>query len=93
MSSEFEVQVTEEFEVVQAEAAQAEAAQTRRRLALRIEHSSPDRARARELFERLAELPPGDPERARIRGYLVELHLPLVEYLARQVPQPRRVAG
>src|SRR2546429_5624583 len=37
---------------------------------VRIEHSSPDRARARELFERLAVLPPEDPERARIRGYL-----------------------
>jgi RNA polymerase sigma-B factor len=82
VSSEFEVQVTEEFEVVQAEAAQAEA--VRAEMALRIEHSSPDRARARELFERLAELPAGDPERARIRGYLVELHLPLVEYLARR---------
>jgi len=82
VSSEFEVQVTEEFEVVQAEAAQAEAAQAEG--ALRIDHSSPDRARARELFERLAELPAGDPERARIRGYLVELHLPLVEYLARR---------
>ena len=73
VSSEFEVQVTEEFEVAQATAE-----------TVRIEHSSPDRARARELFERLAELPPDDPERARIRGYLVELHLPLVEYLARR---------
>jgi len=82
VSSEFEVQVTEEFEVVPAEVAQAEAAQVE--AVLRIERSSPDRARARELFERLAELPVGDPERARIRGYLVELHLPLVEYLARR---------
>ena len=73
MNSEFEVQVTEEFEVARA------AAET-----VRIEHASPDRARARELFERLAELAPDDPERARIRGYLVELHLPLVEYLARR---------
>jgi RNA polymerase sigma-B factor len=73
VSSEFEVQVTEEFEVAQATAE-----------TVRIEHSSPDRARARELFERLAVLPPDDPERARIRGYLVELHLPLVEYLARR---------
>src|SRR6266496_3157591 len=74
VSSEFEVQVTEEFEVAQATAE-----------VVRIEHGSPDRARARELFERLAELPAGDPERARIRGYLVELHLPLVEYLARRL--------
>jgi len=73
VSSEFEVQVTEEFEVAQA------TDQT-----VRIEHGSPDRARARELFERLAVLPTDDPERARIRGYLVELHLPLVEYLARR---------
>jgi RNA polymerase sigma-B factor len=36
------------------------------------------------MFERLAVLPADDPERARIRGYLVELHLPLVEYLARR---------
>jgi RNA polymerase sigma-B factor len=87
VSSEFEVQVTAEFEVVPAEAAQADAAQADAAhvdAALRIAHSSPDRTRARELFERLAELPAGDPERARIRGYLVELHLPLVEYLARR---------
>jgi len=87
VSSEFEVQVTEEFEVVPAEAAQAETAQAEAAqvdATLRIAHSSPDRARARELFERLAELPAGDPERTRIRGYLVELHLPLVEYLARR---------
>src|SRR5436309_7007691 len=36
------------------------------------------------LFGRLAELPDGDPERQRIRDELVELHLPLVEYLARR---------
>jgi RNA polymerase sigma-B factor len=87
VSSEFEVQVTEAFEVVTAESAQAEAAQVdpaQIDSALRVAHSSPDRARARELFERLAELPAGDPERARIRGHLVELHLPLVEYLARR---------
>ena len=50
----------------------------------RSEHSAPDRTRARELFERLATLPHDDPERARIRATLVELHLPLVEYLARR---------
>src|SRR6202167_5113251 len=64
--------MTEDPEVIQATAE------------IRIDHGSPDRARARELFERLAVLPPGDPERTRIRGYLVELHLPLVEYLARR---------
>ena len=50
----------------------------------RSEHSSPDRTQARELFERLATLPAGDPERIRLRATLVELHLPLVEYLARR---------
>ena len=44
----------------------------------RIQHAVPDRGRARELFERLAVLPQGDAERLRIRGELVELHLPLV---------------
>jgi RNA polymerase sigma-B factor len=45
----------------------------------------PDRSRARRLFERLHELPEGDSERQRIRDQLVEMHLPLVEYLARRV--------
>jgi RNA polymerase sigma-B factor len=87
VSGEFEVQVTGELEVVQAEADQVEAARVeaaRVQAVLRVEHGSPDRARARELFERLSELPSDDPERARLRGYLVELHLPLVEYLARR---------
>ena len=87
MSSEFEVQVTEELDTVEADAVEADAVRaeaSRAQASLRVEHSSPDRARARELFERLAELPAGDPERTRIRGHLVELHLPLVEYLARR---------
>jgi RNA polymerase sigma-B factor len=50
----------------------------------RIQHASRERGRARELFERLSALPEGDQERQRIRGELVELHLPLVEYLARR---------
>jgi RNA polymerase sigma-B factor len=50
----------------------------------RIQHAVQDRGRARELFGRLADLPTGDPDRLRIRGELVELHLPLVEYLARR---------
>jgi RNA polymerase sigma-B factor len=50
----------------------------------RDEHAVPDRARARELFERLSTLPADSPERAQIRSSLVELHLPLVEYLARR---------
>lgn len=44
----------------------------------------PDRARARLMFERISQLPEGDPERQRLRDELVELHLPLVEYLARR---------
>jgi RNA polymerase sigma-B factor len=50
----------------------------------RVQHAVQDRGRARELFGQLAGLPTGDPERLRIRGELVELHLPLVEYLARR---------
>jgi RNA polymerase sigma-B factor len=77
VSSEYEVQVTEDFEV--------EVAVDEESLPLpRTDHAAPDRTQARELFERLAQLPPDDPERARIRATLVELHLPLVEYLARR---------
>ena len=52
--------------------------------AAKIQHATRERGRARELFEQLATLPQGDEERQRIRGELVELHLPLVEYLARR---------
>jgi RNA polymerase sigma-B factor len=77
VSSEYEVQVTEEFEV--------EVTVSEEVLPLpRSDHSTPDRTQARELFERLAVLPAGDPERTRIRSTLVEMHLPLVEYLARR---------
>jgi len=44
----------------------------------------PDRGRARDLFEQLCALPADDSQRLRIRAELVELHLPLVEYLARR---------
>ena len=77
MSSEYEVQVTDEFEVEVAVSEQTLPAP-------RSERSSPDRSQARALFERLAALPPDDPERVRLRATLVELHLPLVEYLARR---------
>ncbi|HEU5034080.1 MAG TPA: RNA polymerase sigma factor SigF [Mycobacteriales bacterium] len=50
----------------------------------RAQRTSHDRARARELFGRLAELPDTDPQRQRVRDELVEMHLPLVEYLARR---------
>jgi RNA polymerase sigma-B factor len=77
VSSEYEVQVTDEFEVEVAVSEQTLPAP-------RSERSSPDRSQARALFERLAVLPPDDPERVRLRATLVELHLPLVEYLARR---------
>ncbi|MCW2933175.1 MAG: sigF1, partial [Actinomycetia bacterium] len=78
MSSDYEVQVTgEEFEVP------VEEDETPPPVP-RTDHSTPDRTQARELFERLTTLPANDPERARIRATLVELHLPLVEYLARR---------
>ena len=47
-------------------------------------HSVRERGYARDLFTQLAALPEGDGERLRIRGELVEIHLPLVEYLARR---------
>jgi RNA polymerase sigma-B factor len=47
-------------------------------------HAVRERGHARDLFAQLAELPEGDDERLRIRGELVEIHLPLVEYLARR---------
>ena len=50
----------------------------------RAQHGPRERGHARALFERLQALPPGDAERLRIRSELVELHLPLVEYLARR---------
>ena len=50
----------------------------------RIQHAARERGYARDLFEQLAGLPAGDAERLRIRSELVELHLPLVEYLARR---------
>ena len=43
-----------------------------------------ERAHARELFARLASLPEDDPKRQACRHELVEMHLPLVEYLARR---------
>lgn len=42
------------------------------------------RAHAIELFAQLNHAPANSPERQRLRDELVELHLPLVEYLARR---------
>jgi RNA polymerase sigma-B factor len=47
-------------------------------------HGTPDRAAARALFARLAELPEGSPERVELRNQLVRMHIPLVEHLARR---------
>ncbi len=52
--------------------------------ATRTAHVPRDRGHARQLFVRLGELPPGSEERLALRSELVELHLPLVEYLARR---------
>ncbi len=46
--------------------------------------TSADRAHARTLFTELQELPRESPTWNRIRDELVEMHLPLVEYLARR---------
>jgi RNA polymerase sigma-B factor len=74
-----DVQVSDEYDARPAEGAPAAASASSR-----DDRSVPDRARARELFERLAAMPPGSPEREQLRGVLVEMHLPLVEYLARR---------
>ncbi|HWG94192.1 MAG TPA: RNA polymerase sigma factor SigF [Mycobacteriales bacterium] len=50
----------------------------------RGEKAAADRARARELFVELSQMSEDDPRRARLRDELVEVHLPLVEYLARR---------
>ncbi|MDQ1634607.1 MAG: polymerase sigma-B factor [Frankiaceae bacterium] len=46
--------------------------------------TSADRAHARELFHDLQDMEVGSPSRNRVRDELVEMHLPLVEYLARR---------
>jgi RNA polymerase sigma-B factor len=46
--------------------------------------TSGDRARARQLFADLAASEPESAPRGRVRDELVEMHLPLVEYLARR---------
>ena len=51
---------------------------------VRSERIAADRAKARAMFVELHSLPEDDPRRARLRDQLVEIHLPLVEYLARR---------
>ena len=50
----------------------------------RATRAAADRIRARTLFAELAALDDNDPQRQRVRDELVEMHLPLVEYLARR---------
>ena len=50
----------------------------------RAARTSHDRAHARRLFAQLVTLPEVDQRRQRVRDELVEMHLPLVEYLARR---------
>ncbi|MCQ4042848.1 RNA polymerase sigma factor SigF [Streptantibioticus rubrisoli] len=47
-------------------------------------HSPQDRSGARALFVELSSLPEGSPEREQLRNRLVQMHLPLVEHLARR---------
>jgi RNA polymerase sigma-B factor len=82
VSSEYEIAITGDAGTGEVEA--VETVEVTQTIGLRTDSSAPDRAQARELFQRLTQLPADDPERARIRSTLVELHLPLVEYLARR---------
>ncbi|MCU1678127.1 MAG: polymerase subunit sigma [Frankiales bacterium] len=51
---------------------------------LREDRTRQDRNHARELFAQLVDQSLDEPRRHRIRDELVEMHLPLVEYLARR---------
>jgi RNA polymerase sigma-B factor len=46
------------------------------------ERSRPDRDRTHQLFAELSALAPDSPRRQQVRSALVEIHLPLVRYLA-----------
>lgn len=46
------------------------------------ERRRPDRDRTHQLFAELSTLPPGSPRHQQVRTALVEIHLPLVRYLA-----------
>jgi len=48
------------------------------------ERSRTDRERTHRLFHELAELPRGSERHSEVRAELVELHMPLVRYLARR---------
>jgi RNA polymerase sigma-B factor len=50
----------------------------------RAERVAGDRLRARAMFAELVELEPGSAAHRTLRDALVEMHLPLVEYLARR---------
>jgi RNA polymerase sigma-B factor len=48
------------------------------------ERNRPDRQRTHELFLELTALEPGTPRHSQVRAELVDLHMPLVRYLARR---------
>jgi RNA polymerase sigma-B factor len=73
-----------EAEVADADVLEAVQAVEQAAPTARSERTAADRAKARELFVRLAAMSEDDPGRARLRDELVEAHLPLVEYLARR---------
>ncbi len=50
----------------------------------RSERTAGDRARAKALFHEVAAMAEDDPRHKALRDQLVEMHLPLVEYLARR---------
>ena len=50
----------------------------------RSERTAGERARAKLMFAEIGTLDEGDPRRKNLRDQLVEMHLPLVEYLARR---------
>ena len=63
MSSEFEVQVTEEFEVVQTEAAHARPAQTD--MTLRIKHNSTNQKQNQKNKKQHTKQPTNNPKQAK----------------------------
>ncbi len=77
-----DVRVTDEYDARRGEEHQD--AREKASPATRDEHPSPTGPGPASCSSGSARCPPAAPERERIRGQLVELHLPLVEYLARR---------
>ncbi len=78
-----EVEVTEATDVAESPTPEPAAAETPAPTT-GSSRTAADRAYARVLFAELAASEPDTPERSRVRDQLVEMHLPLVEYLARR---------